>query len=164
MEHNISYKKDTTKVMLLQVPERLDANYCQFQDWKNFVHVSIMHQAYLRIISCAHLKMEKLILGPPFGSWNLKIGITRCTLFHCCACMHQKPEKSIQESCASKFRIISAFKLPSCELVGFYWYKYVYTYRRQEILYILEKNYGITLDSFHLFTKKCWTWNWTGYS
>ena len=83
--------------------------------------------------------------------------------FHCGACMHQKSEQSLLESCASKFPIISTFKLPSREQVDFYWYEYVYTYRRQEIPIILERNYRITFDSCYSFTKKRWTWSWTWY-
>ena len=42
--NNILFRKDTEKGCVFITSERPDANYCENQDKKNFVHVSIMNQ------------------------------------------------------------------------------------------------------------------------
>ena len=37
---------------------------------------------------------------------------------------------------------------------GFYRYEHIYSYKRQELQNILERNYATALESYYLFTKK----------
>ena len=125
--NNISFKRDTENVALLQVKERLDTNYCQVLGWKTFVHVSIMHQTSFwetqNIVrendQLCSFENEKLHFKYTIWFMISEKSITRCTFLHFVARMHQKFQQGIQKNYVPKFTILSTLILTLYELVVF---------------------------------------------
>ena len=147
--NNISFKNNTEKVVLLQVEEVIQI-FVKFNSEKvlgtfwirNIVHkndiVGIWKwKAHFRYTICFMIS---------------KISIMWCTFHHRGACMHQKSQRGI-------LKIISAIKLPF--FIGIN--SNILTEGGRNFKIFLKENSAIALDSYHLFTKKWWTWNWTWY-
>ena len=130
------YKKDTKKVVLLKVKERLDTNCCQVQCSKTFVHVSIMYQKpswgdikYKIILNIVHendnlCSSENGKAHFRYTIWFMiseKV-IIRYTFLQNC-------QQGKQKACVPKFPILSALnQITFMWTCGFYWYEHVYTY------------------------------------
>lgn len=84
-KYNISFKKHTERVVLLQVKEKVDTNYRQVQGWKILRTFPSCTKHFFeghddtRTQLCS-FENEKLISRTWFGSWFLKI-VSRATCF-----------------------------------------------------------------------------------
>ena len=150
--NNISFKRDTENVALLQVKERLDTNYCQVLGWKTFIHVSIMHETSFwgaqNIVHENHqlcsFENEKVHFKYTIWFMISEKSITRCTFLHFVARMHQKILTRHTEKLCTKiynsFNPYFNFIWTSC----FYWYEHT---EGRNFETFLKENYAITLDS-----------------
>ena len=139
----IFHLKRILKKLLLQVRKSIGTDYCQVQSWKDFVHVSAMHQTsfrgrtipFTKTISYAHLKIEMLISGTWFGPWFLK-DVSRGALSFTVLLECVKKEKK------HRYQNVQFFSLHTTFIhrydTNIYWYEHVYTCRRKEFLNILE--------------------------
>ena len=109
------------------------------------------------------LRIAKAYFRYPIWFMTFGKSITMCAfLYHRDPSMHQKSQQSILKNFVSEFPVLSALKIPLCGLVIFIAVSTIWILTEvRSFKTFLKENYAIALDSCYLFTKKCWTWNWT---